>query len=79
MTSWHQKKKLSEAEKIILIDLLNSWGYAYYYLGEFKEFIDIFKSHQAIGRFTGRQGKSRDVLCLVWHCPLYGWKIKGFL
>ena len=42
------KEKLSEAEKIILIDLLNNWGYAYYYLGEFKEFIDIFKSHQVL-------------------------------
>jgi tetratricopeptide (TPR) repeat protein len=40
------KEELSEAEKIILIDILNSWGYAYYYLGEFKEFIDIFKSYQ---------------------------------
>ena len=42
------KAELSKAEKIILIDLLNSWGYAYYYLGEFKEFIDLFSSHQAL-------------------------------
>jgi tetratricopeptide (TPR) repeat protein len=38
----------SEEEKIILIDILNSWGYAYYYLGEFKEFIDLFSSHQSV-------------------------------
>jgi len=42
------KEELSEAEKTILIDLLNSWGYTYYYLGEIKEFIDIFSSHQAL-------------------------------
>jgi tetratricopeptide (TPR) repeat protein len=42
------KEELSEAEKIILIDILNSWGYSYYYLGEFNEFIDIFSSHQAM-------------------------------
>ncbi|NIS18207.1 MAG: hypothetical protein GWN67_25970, partial [Phycisphaerae bacterium] len=28
------KEEMSEEEKIILIDILNSWGYAYYYLGE---------------------------------------------
>lgn len=42
------KEELSEAEKIILIDILNNWGYAYYYLAEFKEFIDLFMSHQSL-------------------------------
>lgn len=42
------KKEMSEAEKILLIDILNSWGYSYYYIGEIKEFIDIFSSHQAL-------------------------------
>jgi tetratricopeptide (TPR) repeat protein len=42
------KAEISEAEKIILIDILNSWGYAYYYLGEFKQFIDIFTTHEAL-------------------------------
>jgi tetratricopeptide (TPR) repeat protein len=40
------KENKSEEEKIILIDILNSWGYSYYYLGEVKEFIDLFRSHQ---------------------------------
>ena len=40
------KDRLSEEEQIILIDILNSWGYAFYYLGEFKQFIDIFSTHQ---------------------------------
>jgi class 3 adenylate cyclase/tetratricopeptide (TPR) repeat protein len=39
------KKKLSEEENVILIDLLNIWGYAFYYLGEFNQFIDIFRIH----------------------------------
>ena len=41
-------EKLSEAEKIILIDILNNWGYTFYYLGEINEFIDIFSSHKAL-------------------------------
>jgi tetratricopeptide (TPR) repeat protein len=42
------KENKSEEEKIILIDILNSWGYAYYYLGDFKELIDRFRSHQSL-------------------------------
>ena len=41
------KKEISEAEKITLIDILNNWGYVYYYLGEIKEWIELLKSHQA--------------------------------
>ena len=33
-------------EKTILIDLLNSWGYVYYYLGDFKEFSSLFDAHR---------------------------------
>jgi tetratricopeptide (TPR) repeat protein len=40
------KTDKSEAEKLALIDILNSWAYAYYYLGEFKEFNNLFKSHK---------------------------------
>jgi tetratricopeptide (TPR) repeat protein len=42
------KTEKSKAEKAALIDILNSWGYSYYYLGEFKEFIDLFRSHQPL-------------------------------
>jgi len=52
------KAELSGAEKIILIDLLNSWGYVYYYLGEIKEFIDIFSSHQALADSLGDNAKT---------------------
>ena len=39
------KEIFSKADDIILIDLLNSWGYSFYYLGEFKNLIDFFKTH----------------------------------
>jgi class 3 adenylate cyclase/tetratricopeptide (TPR) repeat protein len=42
------KENKSEEEKIILIDILNSWGGAYYYLGDFKGFFERFKSHQTL-------------------------------
>ncbi len=47
------KEELSETDKITLIDILNNWGYAFYCLGEATEFVDRFKSHEAIGRFFG--------------------------
>ncbi|MGD8209978.1 MAG: adenylate/guanylate cyclase domain-containing protein [Desulfobacterales bacterium] len=52
------KEELSEADKIILIDLLNSWAYSYYYLGEFKEFIDIFRSHRTIAESLNDKAKT---------------------
>jgi tetratricopeptide (TPR) repeat protein len=52
------KTELSKTEKIILIDLLNSWGYVYYYLGEIKEFIDIFSSHQALADSLGDEART---------------------
>ncbi len=58
------KEELSEAEKIILIDILNSWGYAYYYLGEIKEFIDIFSSHQALAESL--DDKARAGMFYAW-------------
>lgn len=44
----NSKKILSDAEKLILLDLLTSWGFAYYYLGEFKGFIELFKYHKYV-------------------------------
>jgi tetratricopeptide (TPR) repeat protein len=58
------KAELSEAEKIILIDILNSWGYSYYYLGEFKEFIDLFKSHQVMAESL--QDKAKVGMFYAW-------------
>jgi class 3 adenylate cyclase/tetratricopeptide (TPR) repeat protein len=58
------KEELSEAEKIILIDILNSWGYSYYYLGEFKEFIALFKSHQVMA--DSLEDKARAGMFYAW-------------
>jgi tetratricopeptide (TPR) repeat protein len=58
------KAELSEAEKIILIDLLNSWGYAYYFLAELKEFIDIFSSHQELA--DSLEDKARTGMFYAW-------------
>lgn len=40
-----------------MIDILNSWGYVYYCLGEFKEFIDLFKSHQVMAESLDDKAK----------------------
>jgi tetratricopeptide (TPR) repeat protein len=58
------REELSEAEKNILIDILNSWGSVFYYLGEFRECIDIFKSHQDMAESL--QDKARAGMFYVW-------------
>jgi tetratricopeptide (TPR) repeat protein len=54
----------SEEEKIILINILNSWGYALYYLGEFKEFIDLFRPHQSLAESL--RDKAKVGMFYVW-------------
>jgi hypothetical protein len=51
------KEDKSEAEKILLIDTLNSWGSAYYYLGDVKNFIDRFSSYQDLAESLNNQAK----------------------
>ena len=58
------KEEMSEEEKIILIDILNSWGYAYYYLGENNEFVDIFSTHQILA--GSLEDKARAGMFYVW-------------
>ena len=58
------KEELSEVEKIILIDILNSWGYAYYYLGEIRGFIVLFRSHQALAESL--DDKARAGMFYAW-------------
>ncbi|MEE9594791.1 MAG: adenylate/guanylate cyclase domain-containing protein [Candidatus Hydrothermarchaeales archaeon] len=40
------KSEKTKEEKVALVDILNSWGYAYYYLGDFKTFIHLFRSQK---------------------------------
>ena len=58
------KEDKSEAEKVILIDLLNSWGYAYYYTGEIKEWITLLEHHQSI--VESMEDKARIGMFYTW-------------
>ncbi len=58
------KKNKSQEEKIILIDILNSWGYAFYYLGNIKEFINLFDSHKDLAESL--DDKARIGMFYVW-------------
>ena len=58
------KAELTETEKITLIDILNNWGYVYYYLGEIKEWIDLLKSHQALAESL--EDNARVGMFYVW-------------
>ena len=58
------KTDKSKAEKVALIDILNSWGYAYYYLGDFKEFINLFNSQKDLAESL--DDKARLGMFYVW-------------
>ena len=52
------KKELSKSEETIMIDLLNSWGYAYYYLGEIEDFVSIYSKYQSLADNLADEAKS---------------------
>jgi len=54
----------SEDEKILLIDILNSWSYALYYLGDIKEFINLFNSHKDVAEAL--DDKARQGMFYTW-------------
>jgi class 3 adenylate cyclase/tetratricopeptide (TPR) repeat protein len=58
------KGEMSEEDKIILIDILSSWGNAYYYLGEINEFVDLFSTHQVIAKSL--PDKEKAGMFYVW-------------
>ncbi|MBW1774908.1 MAG: AAA family ATPase, partial [Deltaproteobacteria bacterium] len=58
------KEDKSEEEKKLLIDMLNSWGYVYYYLGDMKAFISLFESHKAVAESLG--DKARLGMFYAW-------------
>jgi tetratricopeptide (TPR) repeat protein len=58
------KSDKSEAENVALIDILNIWGYAYYYLGDFSEFIDRFNSHAELAESL--KDKARLGMFYAW-------------
>jgi len=58
------KSEKTGEEKSILIDLLNSWGYVYYYLGDFKEFSTLFGTHRDLAKSLGDE--KRLGMFYVW-------------
>jgi tetratricopeptide (TPR) repeat protein len=58
------KENKSDEEKKLLIDMLNSWGYVYYYLGDIKEFINLFNSHKDLVESLG--DKARLGMFYAW-------------
>jgi len=58
------KEEISEAEEDLFIDILNSWGYSFYYLGEINEFIDLFKNHQPLA--DSLDDKARSGMFYAW-------------
>jgi class 3 adenylate cyclase/tetratricopeptide (TPR) repeat protein len=58
------KESMNEEEKKLLVDMLNSWGYVYYYLGDIKEFINLFNSHKDLVESLG--DKARLGMFYAW-------------
>jgi len=54
----------TEEEKKLFIDMLNSWGHVYYYLGDIKEFIKLFESHKDLVESLG--DKARLGMFYAW-------------
>ena len=40
------KTEKTEEDKILLIDLMNSWGYVFYFLGDIRTFTKLFSKHR---------------------------------
>ena len=51
------KEDKTEEEKKLLIDMLNSWGYVYYYSGDIKEFINLFESRKDLAESLGDEAR----------------------
>ncbi|UCF57596.1 MAG: AAA family ATPase [Deltaproteobacteria bacterium] len=58
------KSDKSKEEKAALIDILNSWGYAFYHLGDFKTFIPLFRAHKDLAESL--DDKARLGMFYVW-------------
>jgi class 3 adenylate cyclase/tetratricopeptide (TPR) repeat protein len=58
------KEDKTDEEKKLLIDMLNSWGYVYYCLGDIKEFINLFNSHKDLVESLG--DKARLGMFYAW-------------
>ena len=51
------KEDKTEEEQKLLIDMLNSWGYVYYSLGDMKALINHFNSHKDLAESLGDEAR----------------------
>jgi tetratricopeptide (TPR) repeat protein len=58
------KEDKTEEERYLFIDMLNSWAYVYYYLGDMKEFIALLNSHKQLADSLNDRG--RRGMFYVW-------------
>ena len=61
---FQSKTDKTDSEKLALIDMFNEWGYVYYYLGDIKEWIDIFNVHKELAESL--EDKARLGMFYAW-------------
>jgi class 3 adenylate cyclase len=40
------KTEKSKEEKAVIINIINNWGFVYYYIGEYAKFVDLMQNHK---------------------------------
>jgi class 3 adenylate cyclase/tetratricopeptide (TPR) repeat protein len=58
------KTEKSDAEKMALIDILNDWGFVFYYLGDINKWIDSLNAHLELAESLG--ANARLGMFYVW-------------
>jgi class 3 adenylate cyclase/tetratricopeptide (TPR) repeat protein len=58
------KRERTKEEEELLIDLLIEWSYVFYYLGAFKELVDLLRSHKALAESL--DDKARLGMFFAW-------------
>ena len=51
------KTEKSDAEKKALIDILNDWGFVFYYLGDINKWVDVLNAHQDLAESLGANAR----------------------
>jgi len=58
------KTDKTDSEKVAFIDMFNEWGYVFYYLGDIKEWLDIFNLHKEMAESL--EDKARLGMFYAW-------------
>jgi class 3 adenylate cyclase/tetratricopeptide (TPR) repeat protein len=51
------KTEKSDAEKKALIDILNDWGFVFYYLGDINKWVDVLNAHRELAESLGANAR----------------------